>query len=126
MTPFSKNKSGLSSDASTPPPANLYADEPFAVTTKLVTGDEVVIPTKLASPLPSTVNTCPSVGVPPLSLRTTLIPGILNLVIFALPKVISFVTVLLDGFAFAPITIILFALDISTATLEPIATNPYN
>ena len=46
MTPFSKNKSGLSSDASTPPPANLYADEPFAVTTKLVTGDEVVIPVR--------------------------------------------------------------------------------
>ena len=35
---------------------------------------------------------------------------------------ISFVTVLLDGFAFAPITIILFALVISTAALEPIAT----
>ena len=44
---------------------------------------------KLASPLPSTVRTCPVVGVPPLSFRTTFIPGILNLVMFASPKVIS-------------------------------------
>ena len=45
-----------------------------------------------ASPLESTVRTCPLVGVPPLSFRTTLIPGILNLVILESP----IVTVLLS------------------------------
>ena len=36
--PRIKYKSGSSAEVSTPPPLNLYADEPFAVTVKLTTG----------------------------------------------------------------------------------------
>ena len=36
--PRIKYKSGSSAVSSTPPPLNLYADEPFAVTVKLTTG----------------------------------------------------------------------------------------
>ena len=75
----------------------------------------VVIPTlgeldaaaKPASPFASTVNTWPWVGVPPLSFRTTFIPGTLNLVILELPKVISLLTVAELGAARFP-SIILF------------------
>ena len=36
--PLIKYKSGSSAEESTPPPLNLYADDPFAVTVKLTTG----------------------------------------------------------------------------------------
>jgi len=58
-----------------------------------------------ASPLASTVRTCPLVAVE--SLTTKLRPGILNLVIFVSPKVISFETSTALGVAESPIQIFL-------------------
>ena len=61
---------------------------------------------KPASPLASTVKTCPSVGVPPLSLRIKSMPGILNLSILASPIVTSFDTVAELAAASCPIRIL--------------------